>query len=117
MKWIGLVVCLIALGALGGYAGVSGNSSETAQNQGIDQRDIFRQFLGSDGSQNRPTLSGASLQELLESNDEVWSFCYAKDKNLPDDLKVKFSYGSVWTWTAIGNLRRFKANTLLARGK
>ncbi|MBI4468868.1 MAG: IS1 family transposase [Acidobacteria bacterium] len=33
--------------------------------------------------------------------DEVWSFCYAKDKNLPHDLKGKFGYGSVWTWTAI----------------
>lgn len=33
--------------------------------------------------------------------DEVWSFCFAKDKNLPDELKGKFGYGSVWTWTAI----------------
>lgn len=33
--------------------------------------------------------------------DEVWSFCYAKDKNLPDELQGKFGFGSVWTWTAI----------------
>ncbi len=33
--------------------------------------------------------------------DEVWSFCYAKDKNLPDDKKGTFGYGSVWTWTAL----------------
>src|SRR5690242_15723969 len=32
--------------------------------------------------------------------DEVWSFCFAKDKNLPEELKGKFGYGSVWTWTA-----------------
>lgn len=33
--------------------------------------------------------------------DEVWSFCFAKDKNLPDALKDKFGFGSVWTWTAL----------------
>jgi IS1 family transposase len=33
--------------------------------------------------------------------DEVWAFCHAKDKNLPEELKGKFGYGSVWTWTAI----------------
>lgn len=33
--------------------------------------------------------------------DEVWSFCYAKDKNLPEVLRGRFGYGSVWTWTAI----------------
>jgi IS1 family transposase len=29
--------------------------------------------------------------------DEIWSFCYAKDKNLPADKQG----GSVWTWVAI----------------
>lgn len=33
--------------------------------------------------------------------DEIWAFCFAKDKNLPDELKGKFGFGSVWTWTAI----------------
>jgi len=33
--------------------------------------------------------------------DEIWSFCYAKEKNLPDDLRGKFGYGDVWTWTAL----------------
>lgn len=33
--------------------------------------------------------------------DEIWSFCFAKDKNLPKALKGKFGFGSVWTWTAI----------------
>jgi len=33
--------------------------------------------------------------------DEIWSFCFAKDKNLPDKLKGKFGFGSVWTWTAL----------------
>ncbi len=33
--------------------------------------------------------------------DEIWSFCYAKDKNLPQDKTGIFGYGSVWTWTAL----------------
>ena len=33
--------------------------------------------------------------------DEVWSFCYAKEKNLPDQFSGQFGYGDVWTWTAI----------------
>jgi len=33
--------------------------------------------------------------------DEIWSFCYAKDKNVPIDKQGQFGYGDVWTWTAI----------------
>ena len=33
--------------------------------------------------------------------DEIWSFCYAKEKNVPKDKRGKFGYGNVWTWTAI----------------
>ncbi len=33
--------------------------------------------------------------------DEIWSFCYAKQKNVPEDKKGKFGFGDVWTWTAI----------------
>ena len=33
--------------------------------------------------------------------DEIWSFVYGKDKNLPRDLRGKYGIGSVWTWTAI----------------
>ena len=33
--------------------------------------------------------------------DEIWSFCYAKEANVPDGLKGQFGFGDVWTWTAI----------------
>jgi hypothetical protein len=33
---------------------------------------------------------------------EVWSFCYAKEKSVPEELKGKLGFGDVWTWTAIG---------------
>src|SRR5271165_4411505 len=32
--------------------------------------------------------------------DEVWSFCYAKAKNVSDEKKAEGA-GDVWTWTAI----------------
>lgn len=33
--------------------------------------------------------------------DEIWAFCYAKDKNLPEHMRGAPGVGSVWTWTAI----------------
>ena len=33
--------------------------------------------------------------------DEVWSFCYAKERNVPAKLKGKEGFGSIWTWTAL----------------
>jgi IS1 family transposase len=33
--------------------------------------------------------------------DEIWSFCYAKEKNVPAELRGKFGFGDVWTWTAL----------------
>ena len=33
--------------------------------------------------------------------DEIWSFCYAKAKNVPEQHRGDFGYGDVWTWTAI----------------
>ena len=33
--------------------------------------------------------------------DEIWTFCYAKQKNVPNKFKEQFGYGDVWTWTAI----------------
>jgi IS1 family transposase len=33
--------------------------------------------------------------------DEIWSFVYAKAKNVPADRQGEFGVGDVWTWTAI----------------
>jgi IS1 family transposase len=33
--------------------------------------------------------------------DEIWCFCYAKDKNLPDSMRGQPGVGSMWTWTAL----------------
>jgi IS1 family transposase len=33
--------------------------------------------------------------------DEIWAFCYAKEKNVPAEKKGHFGYGDVWTWVAV----------------
>jgi IS1 family transposase len=33
--------------------------------------------------------------------DEIWSFVYAKAKNVPEEKRGVFGYGDVWTWTAL----------------
>lgn len=41
------------------------------------------------------------LQCKRVQGDEIWCFCYAKDKNLPDAMKGTPGVGSMWTWTAM----------------
>src|SRR5437588_459339 len=33
--------------------------------------------------------------------DEIWSFTYAKQKNVPSAKRQDLAYGDTWTWTAI----------------
>lgn len=33
--------------------------------------------------------------------DEIWSFVYAKQRNVPQEKRGQFGYGDVWTWTAL----------------
>lgn len=33
--------------------------------------------------------------------DEIWSFCYAKEKNVPKEHRGEFGYGDIYTWTAM----------------
>ncbi len=33
--------------------------------------------------------------------DEIWSFVYAKQKNVPEDKRGEYGVGDVWTWVAL----------------
>jgi IS1 family transposase len=33
--------------------------------------------------------------------DEIWAFCYAKARNVPEDKRDEFGYSDVWTWVAL----------------
>jgi hypothetical protein len=45
------------------------------------------------------TLRNLSIKRI--ECDEIWSFCYAKAKNVPVKYEDEFGFGDVWTWTAI----------------
>ena len=45
------------------------------------------------------------LETTRVEADEVWSFCYSKEKNvpagIPTEVRARFGWGDVWTWTAL----------------
>jgi IS1 family transposase len=44
------------------------------------------------------------LRDLTSSRiecDEIWSFCYAKARNVPDEHRDEPGFGDVWTWVAL----------------
>jgi IS1 family transposase len=45
------------------------------------------------------TLRNLSCQRIQA--DEIWSFVYAKQRNVPEEKRGQFGYGDVWTWTAL----------------
>jgi IS1 family transposase len=51
----------------------------------------------------RQWLTG--LETARVECDEIWSFCYSKEKNVPTgiskEVRDRFGWGDVWTWTAI----------------
>jgi IS1 family transposase len=47
--------------------------------------------------------------------DEIWSFCYAKKKNVPVQYQGEFGFGDVWTWTAIDADSKLMVSWLIGR--
>ncbi len=47
--------------------------------------------------------------------DEIWSFCYAKKKNVPAEHQGQFGFGDVWTWTAIDADSKLMVSWLVGR--
>jgi len=41
------------------------------------------------------------IQSRRVQCDEIWSFCYSKQANVPEEAKGVFGFGDVWTWTAL----------------
>jgi IS1 family transposase len=44
------------------------------------------------------------LRDLTSSRiecDEIWSFCYAKARNVPEEHRDEKGWGDVWTWVAL----------------
>ena len=86
------------LGAL-----VEGNSiNATARMMGVSKITVLR-LLADAGTfclaHHDEHVRGLECERI--QCDEIWSFCYAKEKNLPASMKDRPGVGSVWTWTAL----------------
>ena len=47
--------------------------------------------------------------------DEIWAFCYAKQKNVPADKQGQDGVGDVWTWVAIDADTKLVLSWLIGR--
>lgn len=82
---------------------VEGNSiNSTVRMTGISKPTILKLLADLDtacAKYQDEKLRGLSCKRVQA--DEIWSFCFAKDKNLSEEMQGKFGFGSIWTWTAI----------------
>jgi len=81
---------------------VEGNSvRSTCRMVGVS-KDAVLKLIGDMGTScaafHNSMVRGVKTQRV--QCDEIWSFCYAKEKNVPAE-KEGTGAGSVWTWTAI----------------
>jgi len=82
---------------------VEGNSVRaTARLTGISKPTILKLLadLGDACTQFHDERARALRCKRIEC-DEIWQFCYAKAKNVPEEKRGTFGYGDVWTWTAL----------------
>jgi IS1 family transposase len=82
---------------------VEGNSiRSTSRMTGFAQNTIMKLLveLGDAATE----YQDRTLRNLTSTHiecDEIWAFCHAKAKNVPEQHAGKVGYGDVWTWTAI----------------
>jgi IS1 family transposase len=82
---------------------VEGNSiRSTARMTGVSKPTILK--LLADLGTECAAFHNATVRNIRTRRvqcDEIWQFCYAKAKNVPQEKKGQFGYGDVWTWSAI----------------
>src|SRR4051812_20291895 len=82
---------------------VEGNSlHSTARMTGVARNTVTKLLV--DLGEACAKYQDETLRDLPCANvqvDEIWSFVYAKAKNVPADKRDEFGYGDVWTWVAI----------------
>ncbi|MHB8595165.1 MAG: IS1 family transposase [Acidimicrobiales bacterium] len=98
MNRLPLALRVQALSAL-----VEGNSIRgTCRMVGIDKKTVLR-LLADVGDACEAyldeTLRGLKCKRL--QLDEIWSYCHAKERNLPRELRGADGVGDLWTWVAI----------------
>jgi IS1 family transposase len=82
---------------------VEGNSIRaTGRMAGVSKDTVTKLLVDLGAACN--AFQDRELRNLPCSNlqvDEIWNFCYAKQRNVPEEHRDTFGYGDVWTWVAI----------------
>ncbi|MBI4966352.1 MAG: DDE-type integrase/transposase/recombinase [Desulfomonile tiedjei] len=91
-KRAAILGCLVEGNSIRATARLTGVSKDTVVKLLVDVGRVCAEYQDK-------ALRGLSCKRV--QCDEIWSFCYAKEKNVPEDKKGQFGYGDVWTWTAI----------------
>lgn len=82
---------------------VEGNSVRaTARLLDVDKKTVLR-LLAQLGSACKAfhDKNVRNLKSRRIQCDEIWSFCYSKQANVPEEMRGEFGFGDVWTWTAL----------------
>ena len=87
-----IVSCLVEGMSINATCRITGTSKNTVLRLLADLGDFASYFLD---------ITMRDLTCTRIEADEIWSFCYARDKRLPDELKGKYGFGAVWTWVAM----------------
>ena len=87
-----ILSCLIEGNSIRSTVRMTGASKNTVAKLLVDVGTACKRFMN-EAMRDLPC-------ERLQA-DEIWAFCYAKDKNVPEEKKGEFGYGDVWTFTAI----------------
>src|SRR5271166_159343 len=87
-----LVAALVEGNSIRSTARMTDTAFNTVLKFVVDIGEVCREYL----DQHMRNLTCRRLQA-----DEIWQFCYAKDKNVPDSMRGKAGIGSVWTWVAM----------------
>ena len=87
-----ILSCLVEGNSIRATSRITGTSKNTVNKLLINVGKVCTEY------QNK-TLRNLSCKNLQV--DELWSFCYAKKKNVPKKYQGEFGYGDVWTFAAI----------------
>src|SRR6266446_4911346 len=79
---------------------VEGNSVRaTSRLTGADKKTVLR--LLAEFGETCQRLHNKKVRNVKSQRvqcDEIWSFCYAKERNVPVERRGTFGFGDVWTW-------------------
>ena len=87
-----IIRCLVEGNSIRSTVRITGASKNTIQKLTIEVGEACLEY-------QRRAIKNLSCKRV--QCDEIWCFCYAKEKNLPNHFKDEEGVGSMWTWTAI----------------